>query len=131
MTDDEGRLREAFHAQRAVERAGAPGFHRVLAGRRVAGYPVFALPALGAALIAVLLILSISFRRSRTLRAELEVARQVMSWHGPTDFLLPEPLPGLGFPAPRIDESPAGSPLKALDRGGALGSPITPRRPRS
>ena len=61
----------------------------------------------------------------------IELARQVMAWRSPTDFLLPAPMPGLLSSVPRIGEAPAGSPLQALDPGRVLGPPVLPRSPRS
>ncbi|HJR35694.1 MAG TPA: hypothetical protein VJ817_12135, partial [Gemmatimonadales bacterium] len=78
-----------------------------------------------------LVVMAASFRRSGTRRAELELARQVMSWRSPTEFLLPDPVPGLAPEVSRIDEAPAGSPLKSLDTGGAFGPSTTARSPRS
>jgi hypothetical protein len=131
MTDDEHRLREAFQAQRAVERARAPGFRRVLEGRARRRHRTSAVPALVVVATAGLVVLTVSIRRSETRRAELELARQVMNWRSPTEFLLPASVPGLLPAVPRIDEAPAGSPLKALDPGGALGPPNPTRSPRS
>ena len=131
MTDDERRLREAFQTQRAVEHARAPGFRSVLEGRPAPKPRSLALPAMGAVVFAGLVVLGVSIRRSESRGEELELARQVMSWRSPTEFLLPAPVPGLAFPMSRIDEAPAGSPLKVLDLGGAFGPPITGRNPRS
>jgi hypothetical protein len=131
VTDDERRLREAFQTQRAVERARSPGFGSVLKGRPAPTHRSFVVPTLGGVVFAGLVVLGVSIRRAEARRAELELARQVMSWRGPTEFLLPAAVPGLLPSVPRIDEAPAGSPLKALDNGGALGPPITARSPRS
>ncbi len=133
MTDDEHGLREAFQAQRAVERADAPPFGRVVAGRvRGAGRRRRLIPgliAVGGA-IAVLMIAILSRGQSDPAR-DLELARQVMTWRSPTDFLLPASVAGLLGSVPRIGEAPAGSPLQALDPGSELGPPILPRSPRS
>ena len=131
MTDDDRRLREAFQRQRAAEHARAPGFPGVLEGRRVRRPRSLAVPALAVVVCAGLLVLGVSIQRTASRGADLELARQVMSWRSTTGFLLPAAVPGLAFPMSRIDEAPAGSPLKILDHGGALGPPITGRSPRS
>lgn len=130
MTDDERLLREAFRAQRVVERAGAPGFRSVLEGRRARGRRSLPVPVLGV-VVTALAVLGLAVRRSEARRSELELARQVMQWRSPTEFLLPAAVPGLAPLVSRIDEAPAGSPLKALDQGGALAPPLTARSPRS
>jgi hypothetical protein len=131
--NDDRRLHEAFQASRAAERANAPPFGRVVAGRaRGAGRRrgvvpgLIVLGALAAVMVAML------FRAGRSDPVlELELARQVMAWRSPTDFLLPASVPGLLSSVPRIGEAPAGSPLRALDPGSLLGPPILPRSPRS
>jgi hypothetical protein len=131
MTDDQ-RLHEAFQATRAAERAAVPPFGRVLAGRARRRGPrglVSGLLATGGA-IAVVLI-AVWFRGRSNPAQELELARQVMAWKSPTDFLLPAAVPGLLSSVPRIGEAPAGSPLQALDPGSVLGPPILSRSPRS
>jgi hypothetical protein len=128
MIDDERRLREAFQAHREVERLQAPGFRSIVTGRS-GRRPRSVIPALVVVAMAGLIVLTLSIRKSEARRAELELARQVMSWRSPTEFLLPASVPGLAAPGFRIDEAPAGSPLKVLDQGGALGPPITPRSP--
>ncbi len=131
--NDEHRLHEAFQASRASERAEAPLFGRVVAGR--AGGPprrrrvVSGLLALGGAL--ALLVLAIRTRGRAEPARDLELAREVMAWRSATDFLLPASMPGLFSPVPRLGEAPAGSPLRALDPGSALGPPVLPRSPRS
>lgn len=131
MTDEDRELRAAFAAERAAERGSRmPDFgflrRRPPKPRRSA----MALPALvfTGLLLGVLLL---SRLRSGDRQTDLELARDVMSWRAPTDFLLPTPDPALLAPAPRFDQSPEGSPLKALDRGGSLGPPPTPRSPGS
>jgi len=133
MSDDR-QLHEAFQASRAAERAKAPPFGGVLtgrgpgAGRRRGVVP--GLMVLGGALAA--LVVAMLFRSSRSDPVlELELARQVMAWRSPTDFLLPASVPGLLSSVPRIGEAPVGSPLRALDPGSELGPPILPRSPRS
>ena len=130
MTDDERRLREVFQAHREVERLRAPGFRSIVTGRS-GRRPRSVIPALVVVAMAGLMVLTLSIRNSKARQADLELARQVMSWRSPTEFLLPASAPGLAAPGSRIDEAPAGSPLKALDKGGALGPPITARSPRS
>jgi hypothetical protein len=129
MSDDQ-KLHEAFQAARASERADTPPFGRVMAGRarRRRGL-VPGLIAIGGA-IAVLTIMILSRSHSDP-AGELELARQVMAWRSPTDFLLPAPMPGLLSSVPRIGHAPAGSPLQALDPGSVLGPPVLPRSPRS
>jgi len=129
MIDDERRMREAFQIQRAVERARAPDFRGVLEGRPARRPRSLALPVLAVAVFTGLVVLGVSIRRAESRREELELARQVMSWHSPTEFLLPTSVPGLTARDFRIGEAPTGSPLKVLDQGGALGPPITPRSP--
>lgn len=131
MTDDERRLREAFQAQREVDRAQVPGFRSIVNGRSGQRPRSSAMPVLAIVLMAGLIVLTVSIRKSGARQAEIELARQVMSWRSPTEFLLPASVPGLAPSVSRIDEAPAGSPLKALDRGGAFGPPITVRSPRS
>lgn len=128
MIDDERRLREAFQAQREVERLQAPGFRSIVTGRS-GRRPRSAIPALVVVAMAGLIVLTLSIRKSEVRQAEIELARQVMSWRSPTEFLLPASVAGLGAPDFRIDKAPAGSPLKVLDQGGAFGPPITPRSP--
>ena len=130
MRDDERRLREAFQAHREVERLQAPGFRRIIAGRS-GRRARSVIPVLVVVALASLMVLTLSIRKSKARQAELELARQVMSWRSPTEFLLPASVPGLAAPGSRIDEAPSGSPLKVLDKGGALGPPITARSPRS
>lgn len=130
MTDDERLLREAFQAQRGMERARATGFRSVLEGRRAPGRRSLPVPVLGV-VVTALAVLGLAIRRSEARRSDLELARQVMQWRSPTEFLLPAAVPGLAPMVSRIDEAPAGSPLKALDQGGALAPPLTGRSPRS
>jgi len=131
MTDDEPRLRETFQVQRARERARAPAFRDVLQGRPGPGHRSPAIPAFLAVAIAGLVLLLVSLGRTHARRAEAELAREVMSWRSPTEFLLPAWVPGLLPSVLRLDEAPPGSPLKALDHGGAFGPPNNSRSPRS
>ena len=131
MTGDDGRLREMFQTQRAMERGRAPDFPAARRGRPAPAPRSSTVPALAIVILASLVVMAVSLRRSETRRAELELARQVMSWRSPTEFLLPDPVPGLVPMVSRIDEAPAGSPLKSLDTGGAFGPPATARSPRS
>src|SRR6185503_11429529 len=112
VTDDDRRLREAFEIQRAGERTRTPGFRGVLdrPPKRGPGFP--AVSALVVAVILGLAVLIVSIRRADARGEELELARQVMSWRSPTEFLLPVSVPGLLPGVPRIDEAPPGSPLK-------------------
>lgn len=130
--NDDRRLHDAFQSQRAAERGAAPPFGRVLARpgpkRRRGAIP--ALLAIGGA-AALLVAAVVSRGRGSGSARELEMARQVMAWRSPTDFLLPAPAPGLFSSVPRIGQAPAGSPLQALDPGSPLGPPVLPRSPRS
>jgi hypothetical protein len=132
MTDGDRDLHQAFQASRAAERAETPPFRRVLEGRpgtrRTRG-PVRGLLVAGGA--AALVVLMVLLGRPEAPASELELARRVMAWRSPTDFLLPADAPGLLSFVPRMGEAPAGSPLRALDPGGVLGPPILPRSPRS
>ncbi len=131
--NDDHRLHEAFQASRASERADAPPFGRVVAGRvRGTGRRRGVVPGLITAggAIAVLTIAVLSRGRPDPTE-ELELARRVMAWRSPTDFLLPAAVPGLLSTVPRIGEAPLGSPLQALDPGRVLGPPILQRSPRS
>ena len=129
--NDDRRLYEAFQASRASERGHTPPFGRVVTGRtrgarRRRGL-VPGLIAVGGA-VAVFVILA---RGQSNPAEDLEMARKVMAWRSPTDFLMPAAVPGLHSPVPRIGEAPGGSPLRALDPGGVLGPPELPRSPRS
>ena len=128
MSDDH-RLHEAFQASRALERVDTPPFGRVVAGRaRSAGRRRGLVPGLIAVGGAIaMLTIAILSRSHPDPVGELELARQVMAWRSPTDFLLPAPMPGLLSSVPRIGEAPAGSPLQALDPGRVLGPPVLPR----
>jgi len=132
MTDGDRDLHEAFQASRSAERAAAPPFRRVLRGRagpgRARGQVRGLLLAGGGA---ALVIMAVLLARSGRSESELEVARRVMTWRSPTDFLLPANAAGLLSFVPRIGEAPAGSPLQALDPGSVLGPPILTRSPRS
>jgi hypothetical protein len=130
MNEDQ-RLHEAFQASRAAARAHTPPFGRVMTGRAPAGRRRVrpALLAIGGALTVV--VGAIVLRSGPDPAQDLELARQVMAWRSPTDFLLPATVPGLLSTVPRIGEAPAGSPFQALDPGNVLGPPILPRRPRS
>lgn len=127
--NDDLRLREAFRATRASERADAPPFGRVLAGRiqRRRQRLLPSLLGLGAA-IALLFIAIRSLGRPDP-APDLELARQVMVWRSVTDFLLPASAPGLLSTVPRIGVALPGSPLQVLDPGGVLGPPVLPRSP--
>lgn len=132
MTDGDRDLHQAFQAARSTERAAAPPFRRVLEDR--AGTPrkprlVPRLLLIGGA--AALVVLTVQLDRPEDPVSELELARRVMAWRSPTDFLLPANAPGLLSFVPRIGEAPAGSPLQALDPGSVLGPPVLPRSPRS
>lgn len=132
MTDHDRDLHEAFQASRAAERAEAPPFRRVLRGRAGPGRtrgPIRGLLLVGGA--AALVVMVVLLSRPEKSEPELELARRVMAWRSPTDFLLPADAPGLLSFVPRIGEAPAGSPLQALDPGGVLGPPILSRSPRS
>ncbi len=131
MNDDQ-RLHDAFQASRVAERAEAPPFARVLAGRRPKPRRDAAPALIAAGMALVLLTVAILSRgRGPNPAGDLELARQVMAWRSPTDFLLPASAPGLLSSVPRIGEAPAGSPLQALDPGGTLGPPVLSRSPRS
>ena len=129
--NDDRRLHGAFQAERVSERADTPPFGRVVAGRiRLASRGrrlVSGLIAVTGA-IAVFIVLS---RGQSNPGKDLELARNVMAWRSPTDFLLPASVPGLLTSVPRIGAAPAGSPLQALDPGSVLGPPELPRSPRS
>jgi hypothetical protein len=131
--NDDHQLRETFQASRASERADAPSFGRVMAGRdRSAGRRRGLVPGLIAVGgVAVLTIAVLSRGRRPDPALDLELARKVMAWRSPTDFLLPASVPGLLSSVPRIDQAPAGSPLQALDPGSVLGPPVFPRSPRT
>ena len=130
MNDDQ-HLHEAFQASRAAERADAPPFRRVMTGRAPAGRRsmIPALLVIGGAITVV--VATIVLRSGPDPAQDLELARQVMAWRSPTDFLLPATVPGLLSTVPRIGEAPAGSPFQALDPGNVLGPPVLPRSPRS
>ncbi len=131
--NDDHRLQEAFQASRASERADAPPFGRVMAGRvRRAGRRRGLVPGLIAVGGAIaMLMIAILSRTHSDPALDLELARQVMAWRSRTDFLLPASVPGLLSSVPRIGEASAGSPLQALDPGSVLGPPVLPRSPRS
>lgn len=132
MNDGDRDLHGAFQAARSSERAGAPPFRRVLEGRTDTRRKPSLVPRLlllGGA--AALVILTVLLDRPGDPVSELELARRVMAWRSPTDFLLPANAPGLLSFVPRIGVAPSGSPLQALDPGGSLGPPVFPRSPRS
>ena len=130
MTEEDRELRAAFAAERAEERGRTPDFGHPLRRPPTPRHSLLALPALVLAglLLGVLLLPRL---RSGVRQSDLELAREIMSWRAPTDVLLPPPDPALFGPAGRFDESPEGSPLKALDRGGSLEPAPTPRSPGS
>ena len=122
-------LEHAFRSLREAERREAPGFRRVVEGRveaRRAWPPVLGWLAAGSAVaVALLFVLP---ARSRS--AELELAREVLAWRSPTDFLLPPSIPDVLTSVPDLRRAVAGSPLVALDPGGELGPPATSRSPQ-
>jgi hypothetical protein len=133
MTDDDRDLREAFRAVRADERPGAPAFRRVVEGRSPDARRRRALlPGLllAGGVIAVILAVARVARTPDSGR-ELELARRVMAWRSPTEFLLPASQAGWLSSVPRIGAAPPGSPLEALDPGNALGPRFPVRSPRS
>jgi hypothetical protein len=130
MTDGDRDLYEAFQAARTSERAAAPAFRRVLAGRAGARRRSL-VPGLFAAGGAVALVGWLVLNRPGRPDADLELARRVMAWKSPTDFLVPADSPGLLSFVPRIGQAPAGSPFQALDPGGVLGPTVLTRSPRS
>jgi hypothetical protein len=133
MTDDDHDLRDIFRAARTVERPGAPPFRRVVEGRspntRRRRALVPGLLLVGGAIAVVLAL----FRLGRTPDSgqELELARRVMAWRSPTEFLVPPSQSGLLSSVPRIGAAPPGSPLEALDPGNTLGPRFRVRSPRS
>ncbi len=133
MTDDDGDLRQAFRAARAEDRSGAPPFRRVVEGgrpdarRRRALIP--GLLVAGGAIAGVLIVARLA--RAPDSGSELELARRVMAWRSPTEFLLPARQAGLLSAVPRIGAAPPGSPLEALDPGNTLGPQFPVRSPRS
>lgn len=132
MTDDDHDLRRVFRAARDAERSHAPPFRRVLDGRPRRPRRSVLVPgllALGcAAAVAGMVVV---LRPPASPAADLELARRVMAWRSPTDFLLPANAPGLLSSVPRIGQAPSGSPLRALDPGNVLGPPLLLRSPRS
>jgi hypothetical protein len=123
MTDGDRDLHEAFQAARSAERAAPPPFRRVLEGRTGTRRKPSLVPRL--------LLLTVLLDGPGEPVSELELARRVMAWRSPTDFLLPANAPGLLSFVPRIGAAPAGSPLQVLDPGSILGPPILTRSPRS
>ncbi len=133
MMDDDRDLLQAFRAARAEGRSGAPPFRRVVEGRRPDARRRRALiPGLlvaGGTIAGVLLVTRLA--RAPDSAAELELARRVMAWRSPTEFLLPASQSGLLSAVPRIGAAPPGSPLEALDPGNTLGPRFPVRSPRS
>jgi hypothetical protein len=133
MTDDARDLLDIFRAARAVERPDAPPFRRVVEGRspntrrRRALVPGLLLAGGAIAVVVAMTRLGRTPDSSR----ELELARRVMAWRSPTEFLLPASQSGLLSSVPRIGAAPPGSPLEALDPGNTLGPRFPIRSPRS
>jgi hypothetical protein len=133
MTDDDRDLRNVFRAARAADRSGTPPFRRVVEDRsREARRRRGLVPGLllaGGAIAIVLAMLRLGGTADSA--KELELARRVMAWRSPTEFLLPASHSGLLSAVPRIGATPPGSPLEALDPGNSLGPRFPIRSPRS
>ena len=126
--DEDRDLREVFQAARRAGQTETPPFARVTnwRRRRTARGPrlVWSLAGAAALLFAALGPLRAVLRT----RSEVRMARQVMDWRSPTDFLLGSLIADSLLTIPAITRSPAGSALRALDPGGAL-APPTQRSP--
>jgi hypothetical protein len=127
--DEDGELRELFRAQRQSEWGQTPSFDRI---RNLARLPQSRRrsprPLLLAGAVAVGLALWLVLRRGGP--SELELARSTIAWKSPTAFLLRSSTTSWFGSILRIDAAIPGSPLRALDPGGALGPPLV-RSPRS
>ena len=133
MNDSDGDrdLRTAFEALRSADLGGTPSFRRV-AERWSRGPARRGGPAWGVVFAAVALFLVGlgPLRTALRTRAELRMARQVMVWRSPTEFLLDSRASDSISTIPAIGRSVAGSPLRALDPGGALEPSALSRSPQ-
>ena len=130
MSDDP-ELERVFRLLRSVERlrVPVPAFGQVRSRKLrkgPVGVPALGWLALGSA-AALLLWLGLS---AWSRAGELAMARQVLAWRSPTEFLLPDTVPEVLRGVPDLERAVAGSPLAALDPGGELGPPDTSRSPR-
>ena len=135
MSERDPELVSRFAALREAERSGVPEFRSIVT-RQPQPAPVIrpvrrAAPVVGVLAAGSVVALALLFvLPARARLAELELARRVMAWRAPLDFLLAPAAPDLLSGVPDLRRALGGSPLEALDPGGELGPPATSRSPQ-